>query len=216
MLRAVTSLVAPPLCGLCDRPLPVKDRICEPCGRELARLGPVHSAVRGLAVSSAARYEGAARRLVAKLKFSGRLDAGRGRRGGDGPVLEPRRDRACWSRCRDRRPAPGGAASTPHAFWRRRSPHETGLPGCSLLARADGPRQVGRPRRDRLDRPAPGLGRWGRPDARAASVARRRRRHDRGDLLVACTGALRAAGVERAGAVTFARADSLGVPRQAA
>ncbi len=214
VLRAVASLVAPPRCGVCEDPVAFEERICERCRRELAALGPERFAVGRLEVVSATRYEGAARRLVAKLKFSGRLT-----------LAAVAAEAMVWSWSPGETgmlvPVPGSPARTrwrgfdTAALLAEALSHETGLPCCSLLARADGPRQVGRPRRDRLDDPPRvwAAGDVPMPSQRVWLV------DDvvtTGATLVACTRALRAAGVERAGAVTFARADSLGVPRQAA
>jgi predicted amidophosphoribosyltransferase len=84
----------------------------------------------------------------------------------------------------------------------RRLAAQTGLPHRPCLARADGPRQVGRPRGVRLA---------SAPTVRVASAAPDRAVlvddvQTTGATLSACAAALRRAGARRVVAVTFARA----------
>src|SRR5690349_13043957 len=74
MLRQLASLVAPPLCGICGKPSSADVALCERCSLALRRNPPQRSVLPcGLEVVSAARYEGVARELVRRLKFSSRL-----------------------------------------------------------------------------------------------------------------------------------------------
>ncbi len=205
MLRAIASLAVPPLCAICAVPVASSERVCCGCRRGLARLGPVRSAVGGLEIVSAARYERSAQQLVARLKFSSRIAlaevaseamAAALDRGEAGPLVpvpgSPARSR---SRGFD-------AAQLLAAQVARR----TGAPVHLCLARDDGPRQVGRPRTARTADP-PRV-RW---DAAAAplppgtawivdDVA------TTGATLLSCAAVLRDHGAADVRALTFARA----------
>jgi predicted amidophosphoribosyltransferase len=214
VLRAVASLVAPPLCGICEDPVAWGERICGRCHRDLEALGPERFDVGGVAVVSAARYEGVARRLVAKLKFSGRLSLAE--------IAAQAMVRAwCPGEAGVLVPVPGSPSRTRWRGFDTASlltaavARGTGLVSRSCLARANGPRQVGRPRRDRIADPP--LVRVARGDQLGAQpvwlvddVV------TTGATLLACARVVRAAGVARVGAVTFARADSLGASARAA
>jgi predicted amidophosphoribosyltransferase len=151
---------------------------------------------------AAAPYEGAARKLVAALKFSGRLRlaelAAELIAAGAPPAL-----------------LDGSLVPVPAASWRRRrrgfDPAErialslarrTGLALAPCLERSNGPRQVGRGRAARLADP-PRVRAAGPVPVRAILV------DDvatTGATLRACAGALRSAGSERVVALSFAAA----------
>ena len=215
MLRAVASLVAPPLCAICEAPVGFEERICKHCQRELVELGPVRSTIGDLEIISATRYEHVARQLIAKLKFSSRLalaevaaNAMVGVWGVDRPGIMV--------------PVPGAPARTRwrgfDTAWLLTSliSHRT-RPGYYMcLERTDGPRQVGRSRADRIADP-PSI-RW----ARLAKHVPKERVWliddvvTTGATLLECARVLRGVGVEEVSALTFARADSLGASARAA
>jgi predicted amidophosphoribosyltransferase len=150
---------------------------------------------------SAAPYEGAARALVSSLKFGRRAPlARRAARaiavGAPAELLS------------------GVIVPVPAAPWRRRwrgfdpaeeialgLAAETGLAVSRCLRRSQGPRQVGRPRAERLGDPP-------RVRVRRAPPGRALLVDDvltTGATLGACAAALRAGGAERVAALTFAR-----------
>jgi ComF family protein len=206
-MRSATSLLsgllAPPRCAACARPCGSREALCERCERRLTLIAPPFgSGPPGLdAAWSSAPYEGVARELVSALKFRRLL-----------PVAE-RIAVAVASR------APAGLIRgtlipVPAAPARRRArgfdPAEeiaralsrlTRLELHPCLERADGPRQVGRPRPARLSDP-PRVSVARTPPARVLLV------DDvwtTGATLAACARALRQAGAERVSAATFAR-----------
>ena len=148
-----------------------------------------------------APYEGAARALVAALKFGGGL--GLARVAGTSVAA-----------CLGEPPRGWTVVAVPASPLRRRrrgyDPAELiaaevgsllGLPGASPLARAEGPRQVGRPRRERLAAPP-------RVRAVAAAPGRVLLVDDvltTGATLTASSAALRAAGCAEVRAAVFAR-----------
>lgn len=74
MLDELVALIAPPACAVCGDGCAVGRRVCQSCERGLRRTGPVWSAVPGIdATWSAAAYDGAARDLIAALKFAARV-----------------------------------------------------------------------------------------------------------------------------------------------
>lgn len=216
VLRAVTSLVAPPLCALCGDPSDHKDAICWHCERQVARLPAARSTLpSGLEVISAAPYEGIAREIVTKMKFSARLTLAE--------VAAERMVRA-WGATRG-----GWMVPVPPAPARERSrgfdlayalarivAEEAYGQVAPVIARDDGPRQVGRPRSERTADP---------PRIRLLSSKARLPSDDlwlvddvvtTGATLEACAAVLRQAGVTGVRALTFARADSLGPTARAA
>jgi predicted amidophosphoribosyltransferase len=215
VLRAVTSLVAPPLCALCGEACDYPDAICRVCERRVAALR-AHRGVlpSGLEVISAAPYAGVARDLVAKMKFASRLTLAE--------VAAERMLRA-WGATRG-----GWIVSMPPAPARERArgydiayalarlvARDTPAQVAPILERGDGPRQVGRSRGQRIADP---------PSVRLVSDRVVLPSSDlwlvddvvtTGATLDACAAALRAAGATRVRALTFARSDSLG-PRACA
>jgi ComF family protein len=217
VLRAVASLVAPPLCALCGRPCDYLDSICRPCERRIAALRPTRfNLTCGLEVISAAPYEGVGRELVAKMKFASRLTLAE--------VAAERMVRA-WGATRE-----GWMVSVPPAPARERirgydlayilgrlvTRDATRAQVTPIIERDDGPRQVGRPRTERLADP---------PRVRLLSEKVRLPSDDlwlvddvvtTGATLTACAAVLNEAGATRVRALTFARANSLGPRRLAA
>jgi ComF family protein len=216
VLRAVTSLVAPPLCALCGRACDYPDSICGACGRRVGELRATHFELpSGLEVISAAPYEGVARELVTKMKFASRLTLAE--------VMAERMIRA-WGATREEwlvsvPPAPARervrgydvayvlARLVSRDSWAQVAP---------IIERDDGPRQVGRPRDERIADP---------PSVRLLSDKVRLPADDlwlvddvvtTGATLDVCAAVLREAGATRVRALTFARADSLGPASRAA
>ena len=211
MLKALTSLAAPPLCGICGAPCEPRDRICAGCRRELARLRPVRSALPGgLEVISSAPYEGIAREIVTKMKYSARLTLAE--------VAAERMVHA-WGAARC-----GWFVAVPPAPSRRRArgydnAHALaqlvarGTPGSqvsSCLERDDGPRQVGRARADRLADPPRIRPLGARVRLPAGHLCLVDDVVTTGATLQACAATLRGAGATTVQALTFARAESLG------
>ena len=209
VLRALASIVAPPLCAICARPCEPAATLCRGCERKLTRLRPQRTLLHGgLELISAAPYEGVARELTRRLKFSARLALAE---------LAAERMARAWGAAR-----PGYLVPVPPAPARERA---RGFDDAAILARlvarqcvsaqmlpclvrADGPRQVKRSRSERTaDPPRVFL-------ARPSSVL------PPGDIWlvddVATTGATLAScarilaehGAVKVGALTFARADS--------
>jgi predicted amidophosphoribosyltransferase len=196
------DLLAPPRCATCAAPCVATEALCGACRRHLARSRGGAGVLPGLgAVVWAAPYEGVARALVAALKFGGALGLAR---------VAATRVAACLGE-----PPPGWTVvAVPAAPLRRRrrgyDPAELiaaevgsmlGLPGAAPLARAEGPRQVGRPRRERLVAP---------PRVRAVAAAPRRVLLvddvlTTGATLTAASAALRATGCAEVRAAVFAR-----------
>lgn len=208
MLRDALSLLVPPRCPLCAAPVGAHERVCERCARAIR--GRVRSRVAGLALVSAAPYEREARRLVARLKFTGHLG------------LAAEAAEAMLAACGEELPrvvvpVPAAPARLRRrgfdvgALLARRFAGAAGIRAASCLRRGDGPRQVGRSRADRL-RDAPRIsatseaadlvdvgGVWLVDDVVTT-----------GATLLASAAALRSRGVEPAGALTFARSQGLG------
>ncbi len=154
IVRALASLVAPPLCGACGRPCAAVEPICSGCAGRVAGARGGLASMPGIGlVSWAAPYEGVARELVAALKFGGRIRLAE--------VLGEAVAAAVGAR------ATGATVvAVPPAPLRRRL---RGFDSAELVAaavagalalelaaplrRADGPRQVGRRRCERLASP---------------------------------------------------------------
>ena len=209
MLRALASLVAPPLCGICAAPCEPCDRLCARCEAKLERLRPVRFLLPGgLEVISATRYEGVAQELVRRLKFSARPALaevaarqmvrawGAAREGWIVPVpASPARERARGF----------DDAAVLARLVARECPNARELP---CLVRDDGPRQVRRTRAERTADP---------PRVRMRQSSARLPAGEfwllddvatTGATLSACACALRGQGATRVRALTFARADS--------
>jgi len=202
VLAELIALIAPPRCALCAGPCEVCSALCDPCERELVRLRPTATGIPGLAAAwAAAPYRAVARDLVVSLKFGHRLQ------------LAERAATAIADRAPPellREPIVPVPAAPGRHRWRGFDAAEeiakalasaTGLPLRPCLERAEGRRQVGRPRSERLADP-PLVRVAGRPPMRAVLV------DDvltTGATLRACARALTGAGCERAVAVAFAR-----------
>ncbi len=197
------SLLAPPLCSVCGSATEAGEALCGRCDGSLARDGPLSVIVSGADWAlAAARYEGTARATVSALKFRARLAVAESMATAlataagsrlDGAVLVPVPPAPSRRRRRGFDPA--------HEIARAIS-RNTCRPLLRCLARADGPRQVGRPRWERLS---------SAPVVRAcADVSPSAVLVDdvvtTGATLAACAHALRAGGARTVGAVAFARA----------
>jgi predicted amidophosphoribosyltransferase len=201
MLRHAWALLAPPLCGSCAGPTSAGEALCGTCAAALGRATPFALTV--LAANwtlAAAPYDGVPRAVVTALKFRGGLplaepmavaiaDAAGTRLDGHALVPVPPAPR------RRRRRGFDPADEIARALARR-----TGLPLVRCLVRANGPRQVGRARHDRLASP-PLVHAARAVPARAVLV------DDvvtTGATLMACATELRAAGAREVCAVAFA------------
>jgi ComF family protein len=208
VLRQLASVVAPPLCAICAGACDPADPLCAGCVRKLELAAPVRSSLPGgLEVVSAARYEGIARELIRRLKFSSRLALadvaaermvrawGATRKGWLVPVpAAPARERARGF----------DDAAILASLVARRCAGARALPA---LARSDGPRQVRRSREERTADPPrvrpldPSLvlppGRIWLVDDVATT----------GATLSTCARVLADLGAEYVRALTFARAD---------
>jgi predicted amidophosphoribosyltransferase len=206
VLRAAASLIAPPLCALCADPCEYIDSICRMCERKVARLYPVRDEVGGLEIWSAAKYEGVAQEIVAKMKFAKRLTLAE--------VAAERMVRTV------------GAGNHPYCIPVPPSPARHRARGFDLayalarlvtrecgwmtlyLERDDGPRQVGRGRDERKSDP---------PKVRPINSSLPLLEDDvwlvddvatTGSTLLACADVLGDHGAKRVRALTFARADN--------
>jgi ComF family protein len=201
-LALAGSLVAPPRCALCGGACGLPATVCAECSAAITPHPAGPTAVYGLdATWAAAAYEDAARRLVASLKFGGRLALAEVAaaaivtavprdvlRGALIPVP------AAPTRHRRRGFDPADAIATALA-------RELRSPVVPCLRRSGGPRQVGRPRAERLADP-PRVRARGPvpPDCVLVDDVL-----TTGATLSACARALRGAGAESVVAVTFAR-----------
>src|SRR4051794_30937050 len=202
MLARALAILAPPTCCVCSRASAVGEPLCAGCAAAMRLASPATVAVAGVDWAiAAAPYERLAGPLVAALKFRGRLAVAVPMAAfiaaAAGPRLEgmtlvpvpaaPRRRRR--------------RGFDPAEEIARALARETGRPLGRCLRRADGPRQVGRARRERLASP-PRVRAPGAVPERAVLV------DDvvtTGATLAACAAALRRAGAREIGAVAFAR-----------
>jgi predicted amidophosphoribosyltransferase len=198
----IASLLVPPLCLACRRRSAAGAALCDRCGAELARSGPlVGSQPPGLrSLWSAARNEGPARELVAALKYRRMLRAAAamaeliagGAPGLDGAVLVPVPASSLRLRLRGFDPA----AELALALGRL-----TGTSPSFCLRRQGLGRQVGRGRSERLARP-PSIRPVGEAPPAAVLV------DDvitTGATMAACAKALKTGGCGSVVGVTFAR-----------
>ncbi len=202
-LHAVAAGLVPPLCAACGRTCRRQAIVCTRCARRLAAAEPLDGAgAPGLDRAwSTASHEGAARDLVAALKFRRLL-----------PVAELMADRIHWlapstlltgtivpvptaplrSALRGFDPAAEIAAALAQ---------RTGLPLQACLARRGGGRQVGKRRAQRVGHP-PLIQARGKVPRSALLI------DDvltTGATLSSCARALRQAGAIRIAAITFTR-----------
>jgi predicted amidophosphoribosyltransferase len=163
-LRTALGLLVPPRCGVCEAACGDGDALCRRCRSALQAGAPVHLVVPGLdATLAATPYEGRSRDLVRALKFGARtalaLPAARAiaaALGGPHPDTTVVPVPPAPARLRRRGFDPAEAIAAELAS-------DLGLRFELCLARADGPRQVGRrraariadPPRVRLTGPAP-------------------------------------------------------------
>ena len=184
-------------------PIPSADQ----CERKVARLRPVRGEIDGLEIWSAAKYDGVAREIVTKMKFAQRLTLAE--------VAAERMLRTVGAGrdvyCVPVPPSPARERARGFDLAYALSPahHATNAGGQTILCleRDDGPRQVGRSRKERKSDP-PTSGRstracrssattygsltTSRPPARPSTPA---------------PSTLRQHGAKRVRALTFARAD---------
>jgi predicted amidophosphoribosyltransferase len=203
VLRAIASGLAPPLCAACGRSCRPEAVVCSRCGRRLAAAEPIGGAgPPGLdSAWSSAPHEGAARDLVAALKFRRVL-----------PVAELMAERIHWlvpanllsgtivpvptARLRSLARGFDPAAEIATALAAR-----TELPISACLIRTGGGRQLGKRRSERIGHP-PLIRTRGEVPRSAVLI------DDvltTGATLTSCARALRSAGAVRVLAVTFAR-----------
>lgn len=203
LLHTVATSLVPPLCAACGRTCRPEAILCTRCSRQLASSNPLEGfGAPGLDRAwSSAPHEGAARDLVAALKFRRLL-----------PVADLIADRIQWL-------APGAVLSgtlvpvptaplrsairgfDPAAEIAAALAKRTALPLSSCLARRGGGRQVGKRRAQRIGHP---------PVIQASGeVPRSVLLIDdvltTGATLSSCARALRSAGAIRVAAITFTR-----------
>lgn len=206
----LASLIAPPRCAVCAAAAAASERLCPRCEDGLRGARPRIGSVAGIDETwSAASYEDVARGLVAALKFR-RLPALAGRAATAIATAAPPGLLA------------GALVPVPAAPLRLRirgfdAAEEialelarlTGLRLAPCLRRGGGPRQVGRPRSERLAAPPRVVAR--RPAPRDSILV-----DDvltTGATLAVCAAALRDRGAERVVAVTFASSERMSGPR---
>jgi ComF family protein len=202
MLARALALLAPPLCGACGGPCAAADSICPTCSGALAVASPASTHLPGITqVTWAVPYADIARDLVTALKFGHRLQLAEVMAEAIANAVEPDPLTVIVpvppapSRHRRRGFDPAHMIAAALA-------KQLGLPLAQPLRRANGPRQVGRPRRDRLASP-PRVRAVAPPPGRVLLV------DDvltTGATLIACAGALRKAGAGEIDAAVFAHA----------
>jgi predicted amidophosphoribosyltransferase len=202
-LHLVLAELLPALCGACGRGCLSGELLCQRCSRRLADAEPLAGkGPPGLdRVWSSASHEGAARDLVAALKFRRLL-----------PLAGTMAERIAWL-------APAGVLSgtivpvptaplrslgrgfDPAAEIAAALAERSGLELSSCLARGGGGHQVGRRRAERLGRPP----RVRLRDEAPRSVLLVDDVLTTGATLSSCARALRGAGAIRVAAITFTR-----------
>jgi predicted amidophosphoribosyltransferase len=201
--RVLASLLIPPRCAACAAPTTATAALCSGCARDLRTAAAGSGRVAGVGVVAwAAPYEGAARELVAALKFGGRL-----------PLAEVAADRIVAALDPELGPVSVVAVPPEPIRLRRRGfdpadliaaavAERLGAPLEPVLRRRRGQRQVGRHRAERLGSP-PRVSATGAPRYPALLV------DDvltTGATLKACASAMRDAGSGEIRAAVFARA----------
>jgi predicted amidophosphoribosyltransferase len=205
-INALASLVAPPRCGVCAGSCELDEPLCSTCSASLRRSPGRFLSVPGTDVAWAATaYQGTAQQLISALKFAGRLPLARAAAAAivdslpaglaEGTVIPvpaaPARQRA--------------RGFDPTALIAEALADRLALPYMPSLARTDGPRQVGRPRRVRLADP-PRITTTG---AVPSIVTLTDDVTTTGATLTACAAALRSAGADRVVALAFAQTEGL-------
>lgn len=203
-LASIAAILAPPRCGACGGGCGAGKDLCAICAAEIAAARPsVTAGPPGLDLAvSAAPYEGAARLLAHGLKY--------GRRTGLAGVAAASLLEVCPPD-----ELAGVIVPVPPAplrgRWRGFDPAEeialaltrmTGLEHRPCLRRGRGPRQVGRPRRERLAEPPKIALRSG---TAPSSILLVDDVQTTGATLRECARALRGAGAQRIVALVFAR-----------
>ena len=207
MLRTAASLIAPPLCALCADPCEYVDSLCRSCERRVARLHPVRDEVGGIEIWSAASYDGVAREIVTKMKFSQRLTLAEVAAERMVRTVGAGRDVHCVpvppSPARERTRGFDLAYALSRLITRECGWGQTIL----CLERDDGPRQVGRSREERKSDP---------PTVRPINASVPLLSDDlwlvddvatTGSTLLSCAEVLGELGAKRVRALTFAHAD---------
>jgi ComF family protein len=201
-MRLAISLLAPPRCSVCAGCCRPGEVLCETCETSVEASRSSEFALAGFDLAvAAAVYDGAARGLVQALKFGARLALARRAATAIACALPPT-------------PADARVVPVPPAPRRLRRrgfdptdaiaaalATELGLPFEPCLARSDGPRQVGRRRRERVEDP-PQVRLTAAPPERVIVV------DDvltTGATLTACARVLRAGGCRTLLGATFAR-----------
>jgi predicted amidophosphoribosyltransferase len=201
-IRLLGDLIAPPRCATCGAACAPGKPVCQPCAASINAARPGSAMLTGVGpIVWAAPYEGVARELVSALKFRGGLALAAVAATAIAAALPELRG---WS-------VVAVPAAPARRRWRGFDPAESialalarqqALEVLPVLARADGPRQVGRRRADRLRSP-PCVRALGPAPARALLL------DDvltTGATLAACARALRATRCAEVRAAVFARA----------